>query len=59
MCIMTAEEKKSFTPWSIEKSISQELQTKPKTIRSRTDTEFIIEVDNESDSLKLLKIKKL
>jgi len=58
-CTMSSREKRSFTPWSIEKCLSNELGSKPKSIRSRNDTEFIIEVEKHRDSLNISKIKKL
>ena len=58
-CIMTLEGKISFTPWSIEKSTTQELGTTLKTIRSQSETKFVIEVDSEKGSVNMPKIKKL
>ena len=58
-CTMTDLEKRSSTLWSIEKRISNELGSKPKSIRSRSETEFIKEVDKSKNSSNLLKIKKL
>ena len=57
-CIMTLEGKIFFNPWSIEKSITQKLGTTLKTIRSQSETKFVIEVDSEKGSVIMPKIKK-
>jgi len=43
----------------IERCFTQELCTKPRTIRSKSESEFIIEVNNEAQSKTILSIKKL
>ena len=58
-CKMDPAKKRSFTPWALEKCITHELASKPSSIRSKGDTEFIIQVDNEKDSITLPRIKKL
>ena len=42
-CKMDPEKKRTFNPWAIEKSLTQEIGSKPATIRSTNETEFIIE----------------
>ena len=47
---MDPEKKRTFNPWAIEKSLTQEIESKPATIRSNNESEFIIEISNEKES---------
>jgi len=43
----------------IQKCFTQELGAKPRTIRSKSETDFIIEVNNENESKAILTITKI
>ena len=43
-CKMDPGKKRLFNPWAIEKSLTQEIGSKPATIRSYNESEFIIEI---------------
>merc|ERR1719259_523039 len=58
-CQMNPEQKKKFSPWMIEKCFTQVLWTKPRSIRSKSDSEFIIEINTEGQSRNILSIEKL
>jgi len=58
-CKMNPEKKKKFSPWMIQKCFKQELGNKPRTIRSKSESEFVIEVNNEAESEAISSIKKL
>ena len=58
-CQMSPEQKKKFSPWMIQKCFTQELDNKPRTIRTKSESEFIIEVNNEAQSKAILSITKL
>ena len=38
---------RKFHPWAIEKSFTQQIRSKPATIRSNNESEFVIEMSNE------------
>ena len=42
--------KLTFNPWAIEKSLTQEIGSKPATIRSTNESDFIIEISNEKEN---------
>ena len=43
-CKIDPEKKRAFNPWPIEKSLTQEIGSKPATIKSNKESEFIIEI---------------
>ena len=49
-CKRDPEKKPAFSPWAIEKSLTQEIGSKPATIRSNNESEFVIEISNEKGS---------
>merc|ERR1719259_1557505 len=58
-CQMNPEKKKKFSPWLIERCFTQLLWGKPRSIRSKSESEFIIKVNNEDQSKAILSIQKL
>ena len=58
-CQMNPEQKNKFSPWMIRKCFTQELDNKPRTIRSKSESKFLIEVNYEAESRTILSIKKL
>ena len=58
-CQMDSEQKRKFNPWMIQKCFTQELGAKPRTIRSKSETEFILKVNNENESKAILTITKI
>ena len=46
-----------INPWAIEKNFTQEVGSNPTTIRSRNESEIVIEISSEKES-KLLPILK-
>jgi len=56
---MNPEQKKEFSPWMIQKFFTQELGNKPRTIKSKSKSEFFTEVNNETESKTISSIKKL
>ena len=46
-CKVDPEEKRIFNPWAIEKCLTQEIGSKPATIRSNNESEFIIKISNK------------
>jgi len=55
----TPNKKKKFSPWMIQKCFTQELCNKLRTIRSKSESEFVIEVNNKTESKTILSIDKL
>ena len=49
-CEMTEQDKRKFTPWLLEKCLEKVLNNKPKTVRSKSNTTFTIEVSNARES---------
>ena len=49
-CKMDLENKRTFNPWTIENSLTPEIGSKPATIKSNNESEFIIEISNEKES---------
>ena len=47
---MDQEKKRTFNPWAIERSLTQENGSKPATIRSTNKSELMIEISNENKS---------
>ena len=47
---MNPERKRTFNPWAVEKSFTQEIGSTPATIRSNNESEFVIEISNEKES---------
>ena len=58
-CKMDPENKRKFKPWAIEKSFTQEIGSKPATIKSNNESEIVIEISNEKESKFLSTIKSL
>ena len=56
---MAEAEKRQFSPWLLERSISDFLGSKPKSIRSKNQTTFTIEVQNETQSKKIQSLQML
>ena len=54
---MDPEKKRTFNPWVIEKSFSQEIGSKPDIIRSINESEFVIVISKEKESKVLPTIK--
>ena len=50
-CKMDPENKRTFNPWAIEKSLTQEIGSKPATKRSNSESEFFIEISSEKKIL--------
>ena len=46
-CKMDPEKKRTFHQWAIEKSLTQEIGSKPATIKSTNESELFIEISNE------------
>ena len=43
-CKMELEQKITFNPWAVENSFTQEIGSKPASIRSNNESEFVIEI---------------
>ena len=56
-CKMDPEKKRKFNPWAIEKSFTQEIGSKPATIRSNNESEFCIWISNKKENKILPTIK--
>ena len=48
-CKMDPEKKRTFNPWAIEKSFTLKIGSKPATIKSNNESEFIIVISNEKE----------
>ena len=46
---MDPEKKRIFNPWAIERTFSQEIGSKPATIRSNNESELVFEILNEKE----------
>ena len=53
------EKKRKFNPWAIEKSFNQDIGSKPVTIKSNKESDFVIEISNEKESKILTTITSL
>ena len=58
-CTMEEGQKKTLSPWLLEKSISHTIQGKPKSIRSKNKTTFTIEISTEKESKYLSSLRFL
>ena len=56
---MDPEKKRTFNPWAIEKSFTKKIGSKPATIRSNSESEFVIEISNEKENKILPTIRSL
>ena len=56
---MDPEKKIKFVPWAIEKSLTRETGSKPATLRSNNESEFVIEISNEEESKIIPSLKSL
>ena len=52
-------QKRSFTPWLLEKCLTGAIGQRPKSVRSKNDTTLIVEVSSEQQGKKLLTLKTL
>ena len=46
-CKVDSETKVKFNPWALEKNFTQEIESKPATLKSNNKFEFVIEISNE------------
>ena len=58
-CKMSEAGKRQFSPWLLEKCISDFLGSKPKSIRSKNQTTLTIEIHNEAQSKRIMYLKTL
>ena len=58
-CTMNEESKKKISPWLLEKCLQNSLGGKPKSIRSKNPTTFIIEVQGKRQSTEVTRIKSI
>ena len=58
-CVMNEESKKKISPWLLEKCLQNSLGGKPKSIRSKNPTTFIIEVLGKRQSTEVTRIKSI
>ena len=49
-CKMDPEKKRTFNPWALEKSFTQQIASEPATIRANNESEFVFEISNEKES---------
>ena len=56
---MDPNKKRTFNPWAIEKKFTQEIGSKPATIRSNNESDFVIEISNKKESENLPTITSL
>ena len=58
-CVMREDDKKTMSPWLLEKCFSKETGCKPKSIRSLNSTTYLVEVTDQKHSEKLASMKLL
>lgn len=58
-CMMGEENKRKFTPWLLEKSISNCLGSKPRTIRTLNNTTFVVEVVSKEQGAALANLNNI
>ena len=58
-CKMDEKDKRKFTPWLLEKCLTQQLGSKPTTIRTTNNTTFTVEVASREQSMHMQRIKDI
>ena len=58
-CKMNENDKRKFTPWLLEKCLTQQLGSKPRTIRTSNNNTFTVEVANREQSLNMQAIANI
>ena len=58
-CCIEESQKRKVTPWLLEKSITQQLNNKPKCLRTNGKNLFLVEVSNEREGSELKQLKTI